>query len=469
MYKVLMIGQLLATGTKYLVGSNAVGPYRVTSADQAGQFFGVGSQLHRMAKFWFLNNRITPLYVVALKDNGTSKAVGTFAFTGPATVAGTVHAYINGEHLQVPVVATDTATIVGDALAALITANTSLPVTAIDTTGSVAISAKNAGIIGNDIDIRLNYNEGEALPTGIGCTVTAMATGATDPSVQDAINLLGDEWYNIIIGPYVDATSLVALETELSSRFGPLRMIDGLYISSKRGTLSVLSVFGNARNSPHISIMCAGGVVGGGNPTWTAEIAAAYGGQLAYEGQIDPARPFQRLQLVGVLAPAISERFDFTERNSLLYDGISTNFVTTDGRVLIERAITMYQRNNAGAEDIAYLDVNTMLTLMYLRYDFRTKILTKYPRAKLADDGVQVGPGQQIITPKIGKAEAIAIFRAWEYMGLVENISQFKQDLTCVRSIVDPNRLEWVLPPDLVNQFMVGAATIQFLLQSPTV
>jgi len=104
---------------------------------------------------------------------------------------------------------------------------------------------------------------------------------------------------------------------------------------------------------------------------------------------------------------------------------------------------------------------------MYLRYDFRTQILTRYPRAKLADDGVQVGPGQQVMTPKLGKAEAINIFRGWEFLGLCENVAQFKQDLVCVRSTTDPNRLEWLLPPDLMNQFRVGAAVIQFLLESP--
>jgi phage tail sheath gpL-like len=92
--------------------------------------------------------------------------------------------------------------------------------------------------------------------------------------------------------------------------------------------------------------------------------------------------------------------------------------------------------------------------------------MVKYARAKLADDGVQAGAGQVIMTPKLGKSEAINIFRGWETLGLVENIDQFKNDLVCVRSITDPNRLEWVLPPDLINQFRVGAATIQFLLET---
>lgn len=466
-YKGLLIGQCISTGTKYDNSVAVVGPFLITSVDQAAQYFGSGSQLHRMAKFWFLNDRITPLYVIALMDAAAgTQATGTFTFTGTATADGTLSAYINGELISVAVSTGDTATNIGDALVAGI--ETSMPVTAANVTGVVTFTAKNDGTPGNDIDIRINYNEGEELPAGVSCAIVGMAGGATDIDISDAIDLFGDEWYHIIIAPYVDATNLALIETELSSRFGYARMIDGMYVCSKRGTLSELSTFGNGRNSPHVTCIENGGILGSGGPTWSCEVASAYGGQLCTEGQADPARPFQLLELVGVLPPEVTERFPLADRNILLYDGIATNTVDSGGKVRIERAITMYQTNASGVSDVAYLDVNTLLTLMYLRYSFRTKILTRYSRAKLADDtDTNFGPNQQIITPKLGKAEAISIFREWQELGLVENIDQFINDLQCYRPSGDVNRLDWVLPPDLINQFRVGAATLQFLLQSP--
>uniref|UniRef100_UPI00262D310B phage tail sheath C-terminal domain-containing protein n=1 Tax=uncultured Kiloniella sp. TaxID=1133091 RepID=UPI00262D310B len=98
------------------------------------------------------------------------------------------------------------------------------------------------------------------------------------------------------------------------------------------------------------------------------------------------------------------------------------------------------------------------------RYDFRTLILRKYPRHKLADDGRNYGQGQAIITPNVGRSEVVARARVWEELGLVENIDQFKEEVICERNSKDPNRLDWMLPPDLVNQFRVGAAQIGFLL-----
>ena len=461
-YKALLVGQLLSTGTKYQAGSDAVGPYKITSSDQAGTFFGIGSMIHRMAIAWFAGNRVTELWVIAMKDNGTTKSTGSIAITGPATAAGTLFAYVNGKQIQVAVSSGDSATVIGDALVAAIPIN--LPVTAVNTTGTVTFTAKNAGTVGNDIDLRLNYNPGEELPAGVAGVVTGMSSGATDPDIANAISLLGDAWYNIIIGPYTDANNLTALEAELADRFGPMRQIDGVYVTAKKDTLANLSSFGSGRNSPHVSCLNAGGVTGVGTPTWTAEMAAAYGAQLAIEGQADPARPFQTLELTGVIAPEINERFSSAENNNLLYDGISTVYVDSAGRMRIQRAISMYQTNSQGAEDTAYLDINSMLTLMYLRYSFRNMILTKYPRAKLADDDVKLAPTQQYITPKIGKAEAIAIFRQWMDLGLVEDITQFKNDVVCVRNSQDPNRLDWLLPPDLMNQFRIGTAVIQFLL-----
>ena len=84
--------------------------------------------------------------------------------------------------------------------------------------------------------------------------------------------------------------------------------------------------------------------------------------------------------------------------------------VDAGGTVHLQRVITTYKVNAQGAEDISYLDVNTPLTLAYLRYDFRNYILRKYPCHKLANDGTRYGAGQAVITPKVGKAEAVAPF-----------------------------------------------------------
>jgi len=457
-YQTLMIGQRLSSGTKPEKQVDLV-----TSADQAGDFYGKGSQLHRMAEFYFNGNKVTKTFFASLDDLVAGVlATGTVTFTGPATKDGSVIIYIGGRRIVVGVTDGDSETIVAAAVVTAVTALTISPVTAGNVAGVVTFTSKHKGEAGNDIDIRLNYNDGEVLPIGITAVIVGMASGAGNPLIQGIIDILGEEQYNIIIAPYNDAVNLTAIETELVDRFGPIRQNDGVYVTSKRGTVGTLVTFGTGRNSPHVTIMHSEKIL-----NLLEEFSASYGAQLALEGQADPARPFQTLALSGITPPSSVEEFTILENDQLLNSGIATFQVDRGGIVRIQRAITMFQTNAASAPSTAFLDVNTLLTLMFLRFDFRTTILNKYPRAKLADDGILIPVDQSIITPKIGRAEAVAIFRNWESIGLVENIDQFKNDLVVVRNVSDPNRLDFLIPPDLINQFRVGAATIQFLLSQP--
>jgi phage tail sheath gpL-like len=91
-------------------------------------------------------------------------------------------------------------------------------------------------------------------------------------------------------------------------------------------------------------------------------------------------------------------------------------------------------------------------------------VLLRFPRHKLADDGARFGSGQAVVTPKIMAAEALAWFRELEELGIVEDFAAFKVALVVERNATDPNRLDILLPPDLVNQLLVAATQVQFLL-----
>lgn len=462
-YKVLIVGQ------KTSEGSAPTNQVLKLTKDVPNSYFGRGSDLARMANTFFKNNIMTEVYAYAYNDPvGGNKATCSITVgSGPASVDGEISLLINGTRIAIPVAAGASNTVIASSIKSAIDAEPFLPVTAGVASNVVTLTAKNAGVIGNNLDIRQNYYDGENTPAGITITITAMTGGTGSIDLTNMIEDIGNEWFQGIVCSAIDPTNLNLIETELANRWGPLRMLDGLYFCARRGSgsnkatkLQELSNFGNTRNSKHVSCLNATYI-----PNDPAEVAAAYMGQIINAAAIDPAQPFHTLELIGILSPAKKERNSLSENNALLFDGISTFDCDINGKVLIQGSITMYQRNSVGGEDIAYLELNTMFTLMYLRYDFRNRIRNKYPRAKLADDGIKVRPGMQVITPKIGKAEAMAIFRSWEYNGLVEGIDQFKRDLICQRSPNDPNRLEWVLAPNLVNQFKIGAVNIQFLLQ----
>lgn len=457
-YRSLLIGQKTSAGSQ---GANTIA--RVTSAAQVATLAGRGSMLHRMAQKYFANNSFTETYIGVLSDDGAGVAAsGTITVTGPATASGTISLYIGGNLVTVGVTSGDAQNAIASAINSAINANGDLAVTSTVSTNVVTVTHRHKGLVGNSFDMRVNYQQGEALPTGVALAFVALSGGTTAPSLATLIAALGDMWFQIFVMPYTDATSLTAMETELASRFAPLRMIDGIVVTSAVGSQSTLASLGNGRNSPHV---CIAAQPGESPVTPPDEFAAAVGALVAFYGNEDPARPFQTLAVAGVLPPAELDFFTaIPERNLLLFDGIATTKSESLGTVQLDRMITTYQVNGTGAPDTSYLDVNTMLTLLYLRFSFRNQIRTRYPRHKLANDGTMFGPGQPVITPMIGKAEALSWFRSMERLGLVENFELFKESLVCQRNASDPNRLDWLLPPDLINQFIVGGVTLQFAL-----
>ncbi|MEJ1409139.1 MAG: phage tail sheath C-terminal domain-containing protein [Candidatus Sedimenticola sp. (ex Thyasira tokunagai)] len=454
-HKILVIGQRLATGA---VAEGV--PTRITSADQAEQAFGRGSMLAEMFAGLKQANRYTESWAIALDEAAAGNAAtGTLTITGPATASGTLNLYIGGKRIRVGVTSGDDSNTIAATINAAVNADTSLPVTAGVVAGVVTLTSRWKGETGNDIDLRLNYYQGESTPTGVAVAIVAMSGGSANPDIATAIAVMGDEWWNSIICPYTDAANLTALETELADRWGPTRMIDGIAYSAFNGTHAETGTFGNTRNSNLLSVM---GVGASPTPPWIwASVNAAVA---AASLSIDPARPLQTLPLTGILPPVVEDRWTMEERNLILYDGIASYTVDSGGRVLIERQITTYQENAYGVADPSYLDVTTPATLSYLRYATRARITQKFPRHKLADDGTRFGRGQAIVTPSVIRAELLALFRELEEKGLVENFDQYKTDLLVERNADDRNRVDVLSSPDLVNQFRVFANQIQFIV-----
>lgn len=466
-YRALLIGQKTASGTAV---ANSL--HKVTSVADVITFAGRGSLLHRMAVGWFASNKSTEVWIGVLQDDGAAVAAhGHIAVSDAnpsisgASADGTIALYLGGVRITVAVTEGDTPAEVATAISAAINAKLDCHFTATVLDDDVTFTARNAGAAGNSFDIRDSYRDGEELPANVALTYTQPGGGTTNPALATLIAALGDVWYHVIAHPYTDATSLTAIETELADRFGGVRMIDGVAVTAAQGSFATLTALGNGRNSPHSAIVAQPGE----NPiTPACEFAAEVAALVAKYAQIDPARPFQTLAMSNALPPAEADLFTNTERglggSGLLYDGIATTRVGAGSVVQLERIITTYQTNSAGAEDAAYLDVTTMLTLMYFRFSFKTRMQTRYPRHKLADDTTVVGPGQCIMTPSLGKAEAIGWARDMADKGLLEDVEGFKTNLIVERDGSDKNRLNFYLPPDLVNQFIYGAAVIGFRL-----
>lgn len=439
-------------------------PKLVTSAEQAAEYFGQGSMLHGMARRYFAARPGCETWFCALDDTGTA-ATGTVTLSGTATENGTLSLYVAGELVPVVVTAGDAAATVAAALVAAIDARPHLPVSAAAVSAVVTLTANQTGTEGNAIDLRLNRFSTEVTPAGLTAALVLMGAavaGAGSPTIDSTLwAAIGEDQFNVLaVGLDASVAATVnAIEAELDDRAAPPRMIEGLACFAVSDSHSNLITLGDAQNGKYVSVLALSS--SDLAPNW--ELAAAYAAAVAREGKADPARPLTTVELVGIVAPDVADTFSFDERDLLLKDGIATAKVTGDV-VRIERAITQYQENAVGAPDTGFLDVNTILTLSYLRWFVRTRFASKYPRHKLADDGTSFAAGQPVLTPKLIKAELLSYFREWESLGLVEGFDQFKADLVVERSATDPNRVDVVMGPDLVNQMRVLGVSLQHIV-----
>lgn len=230
---ILLTGQMLSgTATAGQLVDN------ILSEADFNTYFGAKSQIAKAGRALIQAlsiSRIKPkISAIALADNGSGvAATGTIAFSGTATEAGTLIIYIdsirNGKY-EVAVASGDTANTIGTALATAINASTTSPVSAVNTTGSVALTALNKGTQGNTIGIKISGSV-----AGITATLTAMASGATDPSLTALFDPVADVRFTSIIYPSTWTLSTLTNFTE--SRFNvDNKIIDGLGITCKTDT-----------------------------------------------------------------------------------------------------------------------------------------------------------------------------------------------------------------------------------------
>lgn len=459
-FRILVIGQRLSTGTV----AQAV-PTLITSKSQAVESFGRGSNLAHMLAALIDNNDLGEKWVIALDDNGAgTQAAGSITVTGPATANGTLSIYIAGVKVEVAVVSGDVQNTIAAAINTAINANGDLPVTSSVSTNVVTITARHKGEVGNDIDIRENYYgvlSGEKTPAGVSLAIVQPTGGASNPDVATAIAAMPpDMIFNVITGPYTDSSNLTKIKTELDRRWGPTIKQHGAYVTAKGDTVGNLTTFGNTHNHQDVQVWDAHH----DSPSPAYLWAAAAAGQVAFCASEDPARPYTTRPLVGILPPPPKARRTYTERNSLLFAGIASHYVDNDGVVRLERGISTYKTNASGSPDTSYLDIQTRFTLAFKVQTLDARIRLKFPRHKLADDGTRFGAGQAIVTPKIVKAEIIALAGLWEELGLMEDMEYFKANLVVERNVSDRTRLDVIVTPDVVNQFYIFAASVQFKL-----
>jgi phage tail sheath gpL-like len=455
--RTLIIGQVLSSGALFTAPNLPVISSGAADAKAQG---GRGSMLALLTAEYKLADNSGQVWYLPLLDDPNSQAASlSFVVAAGPSVAGTIPLMVAGVVVPVGVSAGQTTAATASAIVAAINLNLDLPVTAAigGTTSTVVVTAKNKGLAGNDIDLRLAYygtTGGDVMPTGLVITGLLIATGTqltggtqNPTALLTALDNLADQAFDFLVFPYTDAPSLNVWQTFMDNNTGRWswdRMLYGGGFNGFRGTYGAATAFGVTRNDPAMATLP---VYDAPEPSWIW--AANIAGYYAVSCRANPAVPFQDI-VTDLLPPPIQNRFTGDELETLLGDGLGA-YEVIGGQVVINRLPTNYQLDAQGDPDNSYQDVESRYQLTYAARDLKTYLGSLYSRKIWVDDNTKLSGSinNAVAMPSMLKASCISRYRYLEDLGIVQDADAFAAGLV-VEKRGSAARIYW--DGDLSNQ-----------------
>ena len=415
-------------------------PVQLYSDDEAGDMFGRGSWAQLMVKQAFTNNPYLDLTVIGLPDHSAGVAAsGSITLSGTVQTASSVDVSAGGTTVSVAAAAGQSAANIAAKLQTAVN-DADLPVSATANGATLTLTAKSKGEIGNEI--RLAADPGNS---GLQLQTTAMANGAKNAEVQAALEKVAGKHYHIIVSPFSDDANAKALSVHIEQVSNAIEQRGCIGVLGWRGTMATGTAFTAKLNDGRITCAWYKGAAEA-----NGLLAAGYAAVLAAEE--DPARPLNTLEIKGLAITPDAQWPLFNECNSALYNGL-TPLTVVAGKVQIMRAVSTYTKSATNTPDPSLLDITTIRTLDYVRRAVKERIALRFPRDKLSDR----------LLPKI-RSEILDVLLKMEQAEIIENAEANKAKLVVARSPQDANRVNALIPADVVNGLHVFAGRIDLIL-----
>lgn len=456
---------VLLVGYKLPVGIAPVGELVLAAgADDVKAKVGEGSMLHQMYTMYRKGEKAFDVYMLPYADLPAGvAATGTITVDTPPTEDGVIPLYISTRLVQVGVTAgqavADIATAIADAITA---AGLDIPVT-VAAAGAVAtLTARNKGTTGNDIDVRLSLY-GETLPDGLGLTIDALADGAGNPLVGDLETIIGERRFRYVALGISDAVTLAAWHAESQRRYLPPVQAGFRAFSAYRGDYEAAYNFGSTKNYEHISDTAIALL-----PFTTWEAAAALCAAADTRLYNNPVQSLEGAPLPGLVG-VDTEYFTWTQKNSLLFKGMSLIEVGKDGACYIKRLISMYQFKPDGSADDAFLDINTAEGMDRTREKQIAAINKACVGTVAAKTNEGFAPGLKITTEDSIKALLLSLYSnvLVRQLGWAQAYDYYKSTLLVAQDPLNPSRFNFNDQPVLNSPYYIVAGNSAFLKAVP--
>ena len=407
--------------------------------------FGADSMVAAMVRGFKRFNMLSQLDVIPLVDGGgATDATGTVVFGGVATASGTITVNIgsrDNHSFSLAVTTGDTATVIGDALVTAIVADTRAPVTGVNVTGTVTLTAVNGGTVANSIGIEV-----DGAVAGVTLAATAMTGGATDPVLTGVFDVVGNVRYQTVVAPSEYGTSF--LTDFLDPRFNPVtipNILDGVGIITSTDTFVNLEALANAENSQSLVIegnkfidnslyrgsalfelnYVISSILGGIRSvrlTTGANISALVVSQNAGEDAIGGPQiaslPYANTPVAGL--PVIDQDKEWTDTEVVALRAAGISLMgnnRTRNSIILDQVVTTRKTDAAGNSEITFKFLNGVDTASVFREFFFESNRARFAQDRLTD-------GDLVQTRSMDNAESIRGAQLGFYQSLQGVIAQ---------------------------------------------
>lgn len=459
--------KVLITGAKTSSGTWTAGTmYRVTSDSVASDGAGSGSPLHRAARAFLAANRTAEVYALPYavsSGTGASAAIGTITIAGSPTSAGMLEVMICGETITLSVGTSDTATTLGDDLAGAINAKVWLPVTAVNTTGTVVITAKVVGISQNAANAGIRYRC--RVISGTGVTITASSslvgdgsTGATsgaDGTTTEIANLtaalaasaLTNKYYYNVLANNVSG-AVAAYKSHIATKALPVNGLRECVVVGSNVALATAITHANAANYERVRYVW--------QPSSEHDAAelAGYMAAVYQAGEsTDPGKNWDGYSGPDFLIQGTYSSASWptnADVNDAINNGLTPIASNASGAYVVMSVTSRSKNSNGTIDDFRACESHRVSIVDAFTDDLILRITNNFGGQKLRDDQTDskgaVNPNQVVprgvITPSRMKPAIRKLIDEYDSLGLLQDTDASKSSLLVIKSPTNSGRVE---------------------------
>lgn len=445
---------------------------------QTGAKYGYNSQMYlaHLKAYLASGGSVVCWGVPLAEPAAATAAAGSITLTVSTPDSGTLVFYISGNRFSVPVLTTDTATTLGDKVAAAINGANYVGFTAVNTAGAVALTCTWAGASGNAGRVFVGpwKTDDAEVPDGVSSVVVQPTGGGGEEDTTLAAlwagMLSGTEWRTDVVTPSATSTALNAALAAIGLPDDGTGQGSGLWADmvyrpatnwsgSIETDLTTIKATGDSRkNDPNNVIVCSPDAM-----EFPFEIAAAVAAYVGRSANSNVANAYRGASMSTVLMGALDKANDWTRDpananvDTALKAGLTVIKTDDNGNTTLADVVTTWHPDGSTFPPFQF-EVNKRkiwniaLTLKNDKLQFQNNVIV---------ESVDEATDQPLaVDEDMMRGRIVGLAEGWQKLGWIYNRAFTINNMQVAVSSTNPDRFNRAIPVLLSANKRVESDTV---------